>query len=127
MMTFTDKDLQKIIGGVLKYGVWLVLIVAITGGIIYLSNHGHEIVHYDHFVENDQSIFTVFHEIISGVSKLNGEAIIFLGIFLLFLTPFVRLLLSLISFILEKDLLYISITLLVIGIICISVYFGFSH
>ncbi len=126
-MTFTDKDLQKIIGAVLKYGVWLVLIIALTGGALYLINHGHETVHYEHFVENDRSIFAVLSETVSGAKNLQGEAIIFSGIFLLFLTPFIRLILSLISFILEKDLLYIFITVIVIGIICTSVYFGFAH
>jgi len=126
-MAFTDKDLQKIIGAVLKYGVWLVLFIAISGGIIYLINHGQETVHYSTFVEKDQGIFTVIGQIFNGVGNLQGEAVIFLGILLLFFTPFLRLLLSLVSFLLEKDWLYVTISLVVLGIICLSVSFGFAH
>lgn len=126
-MTFTDKDLQKIIGGVLKYGVYTVLTVGAIGGIIFLISHGNETVDYSKFVENDRSIFEVFSTIFSGVAQFNGGSIIFLGILILFLTPFVRLLLSLVSFILEKDKLYVIITLIVLFIVSMSVFFGFSH
>jgi len=126
-MTFTDKDLQKIIGAVLKYGVLTVLVVAILGGIIFLFSHGKEVVDYSHFQENDQSIFEVIKTTFQGVLKLDGQSIIFLGVLILFFTPFLRLLLSLVSFGLEKDKLYVLITLIVIGIVSMSVFFGFSH
>ncbi|WP_313386560.1 DUF1634 domain-containing protein [Chishuiella sp.] len=126
-MTFTDKDLQKIIGGVLKYGVYTVLTIGIIGGIIFLTSHGHETVNYSKFVENDRSIFEVISTIFRGVVELKGSSIIFLGILILFLTPFLRLVLSLVSFILEKDKLYVIITLIVLFIISMSVFFGFSH
>ena len=85
-MKFTDKDLQKIIGAVLKYGVYTVLTVGIIGGIIFMISHGHETVNYSKFVENDRSIFEVISTIFDGVAQLKGGSIIFLGILILFLT-----------------------------------------
>lgn len=124
---FTDKDLQKIIGGVLKYGVLTVLVTSVIGGTLYLYRHSHEKVNYTSFTENDQSIFDVIQSVFINVGHGKGRGIIFLAVLLLFLTPLLRLLLSLISFVLEKDRLYVVITLIVIAVIMLSVSLGFSH
>jgi uncharacterized membrane protein len=122
-----EKDFQKLIGNLLRYGVWLSLAVALGGGVVYLLHHKDETVNYAVFIENDRSIFTVISEVLTGVQHGDGASIIFLGVMLLFLTPVLRMFLSLFSFIREKDKKYIFITLLVIGIICMSVALGFSH
>jgi uncharacterized membrane protein len=122
-----EKDFQKLIGNLLRYGVWLSLTVALFGGVVYLLHHKDETVNYSVFIENDRSIFTVVNEVLTGTASGDGASIIFLGVMLLFLTPVLRMFLSLFSFIREKDSKYIFITLLVIGIICMSVALGFSH
>ncbi len=122
-----EKDFQKLIGNLLRYGVWLSLGVALAGGIVYQMHHSNETVNYAEFIENDRSIFTVVREVLAGTTNGDGASIIFLGVMLLFLTPVLRMFLSLFSFIREKDTKYIFITLLVIGIICMSVALGFSH
>jgi uncharacterized membrane protein len=124
---FGEKDFQSIIGNLLRYGVWISLSVAFIGGIIYLMNHGGDIEDYSVFKENDRNIFEVITAIYNGVIQGNGESIIFFGVILLFLTPVLRVLLSLFSFLLEKDYLYVVITLIVIFIILVSVSLGFSH
>lgn len=124
---FGEKDFQKIVGNLLRYGVWISLSVAFIGGIVYLLHHGNDIENYSVFKENDQNIFEVIGAVYSGVIQGRGESIIFFGIVLLFLTPVFRVLLSLFSFILEKDYLYVVITAIVICIIIMSISFGFSH
>ncbi|MDW8850454.1 DUF1634 domain-containing protein [Flavobacterium sp. MMLR14_040] len=124
---FGEKDFQTIIGNLLRYGVWISLSVAFVGGIVYLMHHGSDIEDYSVFKENDRNIFEVFANVYSGVIHGSGESIIFFGVILLFLTPVFRVLLSLFSFLLEKDYLYVTITAIVIGIIILSISFGFSH
>lgn len=124
---FNDQDFQAIIGNLLRYGVWIALGVALFGGIVYLSAHHQETVNYSSFSENNRNILIVLQDVFSGLQKGQGESIIFLGIILLFLTPVLRILLSLISFLIEKDYLYVGITLIVIVIIGLSISFGFSH
>jgi len=125
--SFTDRTLQLIIGNLLRYGVWLALSVGAIGGIVYLVKHGRETIHYASFTENDKSIGQLIHEMATGVRSGSGTAIIFLGIILLFLTPALRLLLSFISFLIEKDYLYVFITFIVMLIIGISISLGYSH
>ncbi|MEA9415390.1 DUF1634 domain-containing protein [Flavobacterium sp. PL02] len=124
---FGEKDFQTIIGNLLRYGVWISLSVAFIGGVVYLMHHGNDIEDYSVFKENDRNIFEVISAIYNGVIQGNGESIIFFGVILLFLTPVLRVLLSLFSFLLEKDYLYVVITLIVIFIILVSVSLGFSH
>ncbi|RUT71319.1 DUF1634 domain-containing protein [Flavobacterium cupreum] len=124
---FGEKDFQKIVGNLLRYGVWISLSVAFIGGIVYLLHHGSDIENYSVFKENDRNIFEVIGAVYQGVIQGRGESIIFLGIVLLFLTPVFRVLLSLFSFLLEKDYLYVVITAIVICIIIMSISFGFSH
>ncbi|WET03141.1 DUF1634 domain-containing protein [Flavobacterium sp. YJ01] len=124
---FGEKDFQTIIGNLLRYGVWISLSVAFIGGIVYLMNHGSQIEDYSVFKENDRNIFEVIAAIYQGAIQGDGASLIFTGIILLFLTPVLRVLLSLFSFLLEKDYLYVGITLIVILIIIISISFGFSH
>ena len=124
---FGERDFQLIIGNLLRYGVWISLSVAFMGRIIYLLNHGNELENYSVFHENDTNIFKVIINIYSGVVQRQGESIILLGIILLFITPILRLLISLIVFYFEKDYLYVSITTIVILIIGTSIFFGFSH
>lgn len=124
---FGEKDFQAIIGNLLRYGVWTSLSVAFIGGIVYLLNHSQEVENYSVFKENDRNIFEVISAVYNGAIQGKGESIIFSGIILLFLTPVFRVLLSLFSFLLEKDYLYVVITTIVIGIIILSISFGFSH
>ncbi|KUJ60979.1 hypothetical protein AR687_15555 [Flavobacteriaceae bacterium CRH] len=124
---FGEKDFQSIIGNLLRYGVWISLSVAFIGGIIYLMHHGNDVENYSVFKENDRNIFEVIAAVYNGVIQGRGESVIFFGVILLFLTPVFRVLLSLFSFLLEKDYLYVVITTIVIGIIILSISFGFSH
>ncbi|TCN59854.1 DUF1634 domain-containing protein [Flavobacterium circumlabens] len=124
---FGEKDFQKMVGNVLRYGVWISLSVAFIGGIVYLVHHGSDIENYSVFKENDRNIFEVITAVYNGVIQGRGESIIFFGVVLLFLTPVFRVLLSLFSFLLEKDYLYVVITAIVICIIIMSISFGFSH
>ncbi|MDR2223288.1 MAG: DUF1634 domain-containing protein [Flavobacteriaceae bacterium] len=124
---FTDADLQTIIGNVLRYGVYSALSISLVGGIILLFTQSNKTINFSTFTEKNNNIVDVIQSISSGVLQGNGESIIYLGVLLLFLTPTLRLLLSLVSFILERDWLYIFISLLVIGIIVLSLSLGFSH
>lgn len=122
--TTSDKKLQKAIGKVLRWGVWTAMAVCFVGGIIYLLEHGQEPVHYPVYQQQDQSITEVIGNAFQTLAEGKGQGIILLGVLLLFATPLIRLLLSLIGFILEKDRLYIAITIIVLLIIFTSIQGG---
>ncbi|RAJ79011.1 putative membrane protein [Chitinophaga dinghuensis] len=124
MANIKDKDLQYIIGNLLRWGVWTSLAIAFIGGVIYLSSHGLETVHHPKFVEQDHHMPGILQEVFQGISAGKGTAFMMLGVMLLFATPIMRVIFSLIGFILEKDRLYVVITLIVLMIIFVSVHGG---
>jgi uncharacterized membrane protein len=120
---FKDKDMQVVIGWVLRTGVFLSMTIVIIGGIIYLYRHGHSIVNYSEFKGIPNFIHS-FNGIINGIVTIRGRAIIQAGIILLIATPIIRVAFSAIGFILEKDYLYTGITFIVLLIIFISAFSG---
>jgi uncharacterized membrane protein len=120
-----DKDIELLLGSVLRWGVLLSMAVVVFGGAIYLYRHGHDVSDYSTF--KSQPDFTrEFKAIITGIADFRGRAIIQFGIILLIATPIVRVLLSAISFAAEKDYLYVGIAIIVLAIITISMLGGFG-
>jgi uncharacterized membrane protein len=116
---FKDKDVQVILGTLLRVGVILSMGVVLIGGILYLISSGHAVTDYSKFKAENADL-TSIASIISGLKKLNEKAIIQFGILLLIFTPISRVILSVFSFFLEKDYLYVAIGLLVLSIIMFS-------
>jgi uncharacterized membrane protein len=120
---FKDTDMQLLLGQVLRAGTVLSICVVFFGGIIYLAKHGQSIPNYREFkgipdfVSNAKGLF-------NGALTFKGQAIIQLGIILLIATPIMRVIFSTIGFALEKDYMYVVISLLVLCIICFSMING---
>lgn len=121
---FKDTDMQAIIGWVLRLGVIISMTVVVFGGVVYLYRHGHSVPNYSVF--NGVPGFVHPAGIIDGIMAFRGRSIIQAGIILLVATPILRVVCSFIGFILEKDLLYILITFVVLLIIFISMLSGYA-
>lgn len=121
----TDYDMQQLIGQVLRYGVLTSGIIAIAGGIWYLFQQGSGLTHYTTF-NGEPAGFTSFTGILKGITTGSANEIIQLGVVVLIATPVIRIVFSLISFILEKNMMYVIITLIVLSIIMFSMLSGFG-
>lgn len=120
---FKDKDMQAVIGWVLRGGVLISMLLVFIGGCFYLYRHGNIIANYHEFKGVPDFIHSA-NGIFNGIINLRGRAIIQFGIILLIATPVVRVLFSALGFILEKDHLYTAITFIVLFIIIISALSG---
>lgn len=120
---FKDTDIQGFIGWVLRTGVIVSMLIVITGGIIYLYRHGAGHMSYTHF-KGVPGFAHSFSGIWHGILEFRGRAIIQAGIVLLIATPVMRILVSGIGFIAERDYLYTGISVLVLLIILISALSG---
>lgn len=124
MKTFRDKDLQALIGNLLRIGVIVAMTIVVAGLILYLFEHGRETVHYETFTNDGMFRFNKFF---SDLGSGRSSAIIELGVMVLIATPIARVLFTMIGFWLEKDRLYTFIALLVLCIIVISMMLGAVH
>ncbi len=119
-----DKDISLLVGQILRTGVVIASSILILGGILYLIVHGQEAVpNYSDFVGEGNSNTTITG-IITGALSRNVPQIIQLGVLLLIFTPIVRVIGSLFGFVIEKDKLYIIITLIVLAVIIGSILSG---
>ena len=118
-----DKDMQIVIGNLLRGGVVLSMLTVIVGGLIYLVRHGQEIPEYKTFHSQPPDFRTfggIFHSVWGG----RGRGIIQLGILILIATPVARVAFSIVGYLMEKDYLYMTVTLIVLGIILFSMLGG---
>jgi uncharacterized membrane protein len=118
-----DKDMQLIIGNLLRAGVLLSTAIVLAGGVVYLFRHGSASPQYKAFLSEPASFRTV-PGIVTSVWAGRGRGIIQLGILVLIATPVARVAFSIIGYLLEKDYLYMGITLLVLSIILFSMLGG---
>lgn len=118
-MTALDDELKKIelvIGKVLRIGVVTAAVIILLGLLLYLitGESGYAAGHYP----------VTFQTIFSGIFAEKAFAIIMLGLFVLILTPVLRVVVSIYSFYKEKDWLYVIITFIVLIILIISFFIG---
>lgn len=122
-MKIKDTDIQAIIGLVLRWGTIISISIVFFGGIFFMYRHGHSIPDYKTF-KGIPPFLQHLDGLISGALNIKGQAIIQLGVILLIATPIIRVLFSTIGFALEKDYLYVGISLLVLLIIFSSMMSG---
>jgi uncharacterized membrane protein len=118
-----ERDVEMFIGQQLRWGVITSSIIAFIGGIIYLLNHGTAIPSYTQFTGAPEYVRHL-PGIFKGVLQLDGRAIIQLGVVVLLATPITRIAFSVLAFAMEKDKLYVVITLIVLGVITFSIFSG---
>jgi uncharacterized membrane protein len=123
MTKFKDTDMQSIIGWILRAGVLISMSVVFIGGVLYLYRHGQTHVYYSVF-KGVPDFVSSTSGVIHGILTMRGRAIIQAGIILLIATPIIRVVFSAIGFVIEKDYLYLGITILVLLIIMASMLSG---
>jgi uncharacterized membrane protein len=123
MIKFKDKDMQLLLSQVLRAGTVVSISIVFIGGVFYLYRHGGAIADYRVF-KGIPDFVSHASGILDGILRLKGQAIIQFGIVLLIATPILRVIFSAIGFVLEKDHLYVGISLLVLFIIFASMWSG---
>jgi len=116
---WTDLRIEVIIGSLLRTGVLLAASVVLIGGVLYLVRHGHETIQYTTFQGEPDSLKSI-PAVVEGVFSNHARAIIQFGLLLLIATPIARVLFAAVGFALEKDYLYVVLTLIVLAILLYS-------
>lgn len=120
-----DRDIQVILGTLLRIGVIVSMAVVLVGGVLFLIAESGTTVSYKIFTPEIAALSKPL-EIIRMLPSLNGKTIIQFGILLLIFTPISRVIFSIITFSLEKDYMYVIIGSIVLCIIMVSLSGGFA-
>jgi uncharacterized membrane protein len=117
-----DRRMESIIGILLRLGVLLSGGVVLFGAIVYLIRNGSAALpDYKSFHGETAQLSTV-DGILAGCREFRGRAIIQLGLLLLIATPVARVVFAVGAFALEKDKLYVVLTLIVLAILMFSLF-----
>jgi uncharacterized membrane protein len=119
MKKATKKEMEEIevvIGKILRVGVGISTAVMLIGLILFFVKGK------SGYPENVWP--TTSSQILSGILVLKPYALLMAGLFLLILTPILRVVVSVYAFAKEHDRLYVYITLLVLLILIIAVIVG---
>jgi uncharacterized membrane protein len=112
--TSPDARLGAILSHLLRYGVWIATATVLLGGILYLMRHGMEPVNYQIF-HGEPDAFRSPQGVIDAVVSGQRRGIIQLGLLFLIVTPVLRVFVSLLFFIRQRDFIYVLITGLVLS------------
>lgn len=115
----TDKSLEIAIGRVLQAGVLLAAAVVLLGGVIYLFHTSGPRPDYRHFHGVADGLRHP-DQIWRGAMGGNAESVIQLGLLLLIATPVMRVILAVVGFLLERDRLYVWVSITVLAILIYS-------
>ena len=120
---WTDERVEKILGTLLQSGVFISGLVVLAGGILYILRYGHDAVHYESFVAERERVRSL-RDVASSAIHGDARAMVECGLLLLIATPVARVVFSVIGFALERDRLYVLLTLIVFLILIYSLFGG---
>ena len=120
---WSSQQTESVIGSLLRVGVLLAAAVVACGGIVYLARHGTAIPDYTVYHGEPPEARTL-SEILSYALSFHGRGIIQLGLLILIATPVARVAFSVVAFALERDRLYVVVTLIVLAVLIFSLSGG---
>jgi uncharacterized membrane protein len=116
---WTDQEMDQVVGNLLRAGVLTAAAVVAVGAVLYLVQGGNDHPDYVSFKGEMPGLDTL-PAIAAGAMKLQGQAVIQLGLLLLIATPVARVALLLFAFAVQRDRLYVLVTLVVLVVLIIS-------
>ena len=121
---WSDQEVEETVGNLLRDGLVLATAVVIIGAVIYLVRHGGE-----------EPEYRIFHGVPpdlrgpGGIVELAGDwrgrGFIQLGLLMLLATPVARVVFSVVAFSMQRDRLYVLVTLLVLAVLLYSIVGGY--
>lgn len=118
---------EYVISLILRWGVLVCAFVIASGWVLsFAQGHGLDSIHTAMSGQelSGLSVPRSFHEFWAGVSQLDSQAIIALGLLLLILLPITRVAASAVIFLIEKDYLFVGMSVFVFSILVLSMVMG---
>jgi uncharacterized membrane protein len=119
--TKMDRRLEVVIGHTLRIGVVTAAIIVLIGGVFYLVESGFTAPHY-HTFRATTTRFDNLSGVVRNIRAWNSDGIIQLGLLVLIATPILRVIFSVVAFALERDILYVVATLIVLMVLLCSLF-----
>ena len=119
----SDADIDRVIGNLLRVGVIVSSLIVLAGGGLYLKRHGTEVPNYHIFWGEPSDLRNVWG-ILKIATSFSGQGIVQFGLLLLIATPVMRVAFTVVSFIIQRDRVYVGVTLIVLAVLLFSLAGG---
>jgi uncharacterized membrane protein len=116
VVAMDDARMEVIMGRLLQVGVLLAASVVLVGGVMYVIAHAGESSNYRVFLAKPVALRHPA-AMLKAIVRGDSSAIIVLGILLLVATPICRVIFAVIAFAIERDRLYVAISLTVLAVL----------
>ncbi len=120
---WTDERLGRVMANLLRAGVILAAGWVLVGGFLYLTKYSSALPDYRVFRGEPTDLRHV-SGIVEDALALCRRGMIQLGLLLLIATPIARVAFSALAFVLERDWLYVLVTLTVLALLLYSLVGG---
>lgn len=121
------RKVELLISNLLRIGVVTSLIVVVMGlGVSFLhhADYVHSRTELRQVTSPDHPTWHALGELALGVAHFRGEAIIMAGLLLLIATPVMRVAVSIVAFLVERDWVFALVTAFVLAMLILSFLLG---
>lgn len=122
-LAFDDQLMETLMGRLLQVGVLLATAVVLAGGFLYIRAHLGSTANYRTFTGEPAALRSVrglFRLLMTG----DPAAVIQVGVILLIATPIARVVFAVVGFALERDRLYVAVSLTVLAVLMASLIYS---
>jgi uncharacterized membrane protein len=121
----SDDAVEQFIGRLLQIGVLVAAAVTLAGGILLVAQHGRSPADYGTF-RGEPYYLRSLSGVLRAALSMDSRAIVQLGLVMLIATPIARVAFTLIAFALQRDRVYVGVTLLVLALLLFGLFFGIA-
>ena len=118
---------ELIIGGVLRLGVAASMTLILLGMLLSFLHHREDVsspAELQRLTHPGNAVPQSLPGVIDGIKHLRGQSIVSAGLLLLILTPVIRVVASILSFVVQGDRTYVIITSVVLLLLLLSFVLG---
>jgi uncharacterized membrane protein len=122
-MPWSEDEIDRRMGRLLKAGVFLAAGVMLAGGIVYLFFEHQSRPDYTHFHSDAAMLGSISHIFRSALHG-DGAAIIQIGTLLMIATPVARVAFAIYAYLRSHDRMYVVISSIVLLLLLYGIFFG---
>jgi uncharacterized membrane protein len=120
---WSDQRIEAIIGDLRRAGVVFSATIVVIGAMVYLIHQGNTVPQYGVFHGEPSNLRSV-RGIVRAALAGSGRGIIQLGLLFLIATPVATVVFSIFAFAVERDRLYVVVTVIVLAVLMFSLTGG---
>ena len=121
------RKVELIISTTLRIGVITSIVIIAAGMVISFVHHPDYLrdpAELQRLTAPGAAFPHTLSDVIAGVKELRGQAIVAVGLLVLLITPVVRVAISVVAFLFERDYAFTIITIIVLSLLLLSFVLG---